>query len=140
MKLFENVTNEIRWNYFKVIYFFSNYLWFRVFKITELQEAKSIRICSNFLMGLGEDVLLWTLISKVQKNFNKNHFKGYLSHSQVQKCLMQFLGSRTWPWAGISFKGIILDSKNDDPKIASIFENFGKSRNYFWVPPIFSRS
>ena len=41
-------------------------------KIAELQEAENTRIYSNFCMALAEDVLLWTLITMVQKVFEKN--------------------------------------------------------------------
>ena len=110
---------------------FFNNLWFPILKIAELQEAENTRICSNFFMALDEDVLLCTLITMVQKVFEKNHFKVYLSQSKVSKYSMHFLGSRTCPYTEISCEGIVLDAKHDDLKILQIFDNFVKFRNHF---------
>ena len=51
---------------------------------------------------------------------------------------MRFFGSGTSPWTQISYEGTIFDAEQDDLKIFRIFENFGKSRNQFWDPPIFN--
>ena len=52
-------------------------------------------------MTLGEEVLFGTLIKMVPTVFEKNDFKGYLSHSQISKCLRLFLDSETSPWTQI---------------------------------------
>ena len=69
-------------------------------------------------------------------SFQKTNFKGYFSQSQTSKCLMRFFGSGTGPWAQISWEGTIFDAKHDDWQFFPIFENFGKSRNKVWVPPV----
>ena len=61
--------------------------------------------------------------------FQKTNIKGYFSHSQTSKCLMRFFGSGTGPWAQISWVGTIFNVKNDELKIFSIFENFGKPKS-----------
>ena len=65
---------------------FFNNSWFLFFQIAELQEAENTRICSNFFMTLGEDVLPLTLFTMVPKVLDKNHFKGYMSQSKVSQC------------------------------------------------------
>ena len=35
-----------------------NNLWFPIFKIAQLKEAKAIRILGSFFMNMGKDVLL----------------------------------------------------------------------------------
>ena len=97
---------------------------------------KNNRKCNYFSMTLGEVLLRSTLITMAPSVFQKTNFKGYFSHSQTSKCLMRFFGSGTGPWAQISWEGTIFDAKHDDRKIFPIFENFGKSRNKVWVPPI----
>ena len=87
-------------------------------------------------MALGEVLLRSTLITMAPSVFQKTNFQGYFSQSQTSKCLMRFFGSGTGPWAQISWEGTIFDAKHDDSKIFPIFENFGKSRNKVWVPPI----
>ena len=114
---------------------FFNNLWFPIFKKAKFQMAKNTRICNSFFMILGEDLPLWTLIMMVPTEFEINNFEGYLSHSQVSKCSMRFLGSRKSPWTQISREVITSDAKHDDLKIFRIFESFGKSRNNFCVPP-----
>ena len=52
---------------------------------------------------------------------------------------MRFFGSGISPWTQISYEGTIFDAEYDDLKIFRIFENFGKSRNQFWDPPICSK-
>ena len=80
-------------------------------------------------MILGEDLLLGTLITMAPTVFEKNDFKGYLSQSQIQNCFALFLESETSPWAQILRKAFIFDTRHDDLKVLSKFENFGKSRN-----------
>ena len=110
--------------------------WFLIFKIAELNEAKTTRILTSFFMGLGQDVLLSTLITMIKIFLENNNFKGCLSQSKVSRCSTPFLGSRTCPWTQISPEGIILDNKHDEPKVFWIFGTFGKFRNKIWVPPI----
>ena len=114
---------------------FSN-VWFPILKNSELQRAKNTRICNYFCMKIEKPLLLWTLITMVPLVFENFDFKGYLSHSIFWKCLMRFFGSGTSPWTQISYEGTIFDAEHDDLKIFRIFENFGKSRNQFWDPPI----
>ena len=80
-------------------------------------------------MILGEEVLLGTLITMVPTVFEKNDFKGYLSHSQISKYFMLFLDSETSSWTHILSEAIIFDPEHDDLKVLQKFENFGKSRN-----------
>ena len=40
------------------------------------------------------------------------------------------------PWTQISYEDTIFDAEHDDLKIFQTFENFGKSRNQFWDPPL----
>ena len=75
-----------------------------------------------------------------QAFFKKTNFIGYFSQSQILNCLMHFFGSGMGPWAQILWEGTIFDAKHDDLKIFPIFENFGKSRNKLWVPPICIRT
>ena len=70
-----------------------------------------------------------------KKNLENNNFKGCLSHSQIRRCSIRFLGSRKRPRTQTSSEGTILDNKHDDPKVFWILENFGKFRNKIWVPP-----
>ena len=110
--------------------------WSAILKIAELQEAENTRIVRSFFMILGEEVLLGTLITMVQTVLEKNDFKGYLSHSQILKLFVLFLESETSPWTQILGEAIIFDNKHVDLKVFRKFENFGKSRNNIWVPPI----
>ena len=80
-------------------------------------------------MIMGEEVLLGTFIRMVRTVFEKNDFKGYLSHSQIQKCFMLFLESETSPWTQILREAIIFDTQHDDLRVLRKFKNFGKSRN-----------
>ena len=91
-------------------------------------------------MILGEEVLLGTLITMVPTVFEKNDFKGYLSHSQISKYFMLFLDSETSPWTQFLWKGLIFDTQHDALKVLRKFENFGKSRNNIWVPPMISNN
>ena len=52
-------------------------------------------------MILGEEMLLGTLITMAPTVFEKNDFKEYLSHSQIQICFALFLESETSPWTQI---------------------------------------
>ena len=61
-------------------------------------------------MILGEEVLIGTLITMVPTVFEKNDFKGYLSHSQILKCFMIFLDSETSTWTKILWDGIIFEA------------------------------
>ena len=116
--------------------FFFNNSWFLTFKIADLQDAENTRILRFFFMILGEEVLLGTLITMVPTVFEKNDFKGYLSHSQISKYFMLFLDSETSPWTQFLWKGLIFDTQHDALKVLRKFENFGKSRNNIWVPPL----
>ena len=113
-----------------------NNLWFPFSEIAKLQEVKNNRKCNYFSMTLGEVLLRSTLITMAPSVFQKTNFQGYFSQSQTSKCLMRFFGSGTGPWAQISWEGTIFDVEHDDLKIFPIFENFGKSRNKVWVPPL----
>ena len=86
-------------------------------------------------MILGEEVLLGTLITMALTVFEKNDFKGYLSHSQISKYFMLFLDSETSPWTQTLWEGFIYATQRDALKVLRKFENFGKSRNDIWVPP-----
>ena len=118
------------------LYFQLNIIWWSsILKIAEVQEAENTRIYRSFFMILGEEVLLGTLITMVPTVFEKNDFKGYLSHSQISKYFMLFLDSETSPWTQFLWKGLIFDTQHDALKVLRKFENFGKSRNNIWVPP-----
>ena len=89
-----------------------------------------------FLHEIGKSPLLSTPSPMVPIVFEDFDFKGYFAHSIFWKCLMRFFGSGTSPWTQISYEGTIFDAGHDDLKIFRIFENFGKSRNQFWDPPV----
>ena len=124
--------------------FWIQYLYFQFLKIwwsltfnkAKVQEAENTRIVRSFFMILGEEVLLGTLITMVQTVLEKNDFKGYLSHSQISKLFLLFLESETSPWTQIVWEAIMFDTQHDALKVLQKFENFGKSRNNIWVPPI----
>ena len=124
----------IFWNQY-LHFQFSKIWWSPTFIKAKLQDAENTRILRFFFMILGEEVLLGTLITMVPTVFEKNDFKGYLSHSQISKYFMLFLDSETSPWTQFLWKGLIFDTQHDALKVLRKFENFGKSRNNIWVPP-----
>ena len=73
------------------------------------------------------------MVLKVFKNIEA---KGNFSHSIISRRWMRLLDSRMCVLTQILHEGTIFDSWHDDRKNFSIFKNFGKSRNLFWVPPI----
>ena len=87
-------------------------------------------------MIMGEEMLNETLITMVPTVFEKNNFKGYLSHSQILILFLLFLELKTSPWTQILWEAIIFDTQHDALKVLLKLKNFGKSRNYIWVPPI----
>ena len=84
---------------------------------------------------MGEEMLNETLITMVPTVFEKNNFKGYLSHSQILILFLLFLELKTSPWTQILWEAIIFDTQHDALKVLLKLKNFGKSRNYIWVPP-----
>ena len=125
----------IFWNQY-LHFQFSKIWWSPTFIKAKLQDAENTRILRFFFMILGEEVLLGTLITMVPTVFEKNDFKGYLSHSQISKYFMLFLDSETSPWTQTLWEGFIYATQRDALKVLRKFENFGKSRNNIWVPPL----
>ena len=73
-------------------------------------------------MTMGEEVFLATVIRMARKVFAKNHFKGYLSHSQTSKFFMLLLDSVT-SWTKILWEAIIFDTEQNFGNLGPISES-----------------